>query len=104
MYDELVKRLKRDARTVTGFINADLLEAADAIEELEKEREKLLYDLGKAIRKLTEKHGEWKETKIYDGFGYFTIYKDSECGYELARKSNYCPWCGAKMKMEENDE
>ena len=51
-----------------------------------------------------QKHGEWEETKIYDGFSYFTIYKDTECGYEVARKSNYCPWCGAKMKMEEDDE
>lgn len=51
-----------------------------------------------------QKHGEWEETKIYDGFSYFTIYKDTECGYEVSRKSNYCPWCGAKMKMEEDDE
>ena len=51
-----------------------------------------------------QKHGEWEETKIYDGFSCFTIYKDTECGYEVARKSNYCPWSGAKMKMEEDDE
>lgn len=107
MYEHLVKNLRDDTALQNcefDFVHAWMHEAADAIEELEKENEKLHDDLGKAIRKLTKKHGEWEEVKIPDGFGYFTIYKDSECGYEVARKTNYCPWCGAKMKMEEDDE
>ena len=101
MYDELVERLRADKISLDE-LTIILEKAADAIEELEKENEKLHDDFGKAIRK----HCEWEEVKIPDGFGYFTIYKDSdpECGYEVPRKTNYCPWCGAKMKMEENDE
>ena len=35
MYDELIKRLRRDATAFTGFVERDLKEAADAIERLE---------------------------------------------------------------------
>lgn len=34
MYDELIKRLRRDATAFTGFVERDLKEAADAIEAM----------------------------------------------------------------------
>lgn len=36
MYEELVKRLRRDATAFTGFVMRDISEAADAIEALSK--------------------------------------------------------------------
>ena len=40
MYDELIKRLRNDAKAFIGFVNEDLLKAADAIEELQKDLER----------------------------------------------------------------
>ena len=40
MYDELIKRLRNDAKAFTGFVNEDLLKAADVIEELQKDLER----------------------------------------------------------------
>lgn len=39
MYEELIKKLRNDAKAFTGFVNEDLLKAADAIEELQKQRD-----------------------------------------------------------------
>lgn len=40
MYDELIKRLRHDAKAIFGYVNEDLLKAADAIEELQKDLER----------------------------------------------------------------
>lgn len=40
MYDKLIKRLRHDAKAIFGYINEDLLKAADAIEELQKDLER----------------------------------------------------------------
>lgn len=44
MYDELIKRLRRDATAFTGFVERDLKEAADAIENLTRIVSDLSWD------------------------------------------------------------
>ncbi len=43
MYNELIKRLRNDATAFVGFINEDLLQAANAIEELIRRCEQFQY-------------------------------------------------------------
>lgn len=45
------------------------------------------------------KHGHWIEDRIGDE--HWLCYDCSECGNMETVKSNYCPWCGAKMIDEE---
>lgn len=46
------------------------------------------------------KHGEWKDTGIDELDLIYSGWKCSECGYiYCGDKSNYCPNCGAKMKV-----
>ena len=50
------------------------------------------------------RHGEWK---IVDATSYDDICTCSECGGFAPSgfiKSNYCPKCGAKMKMDEGEK
>nr|DAV36524.1 MAG TPA: Putative toxin VapC6 domain, ZN ribbon domain [Caudoviricetes sp.] len=60
-------------------------------------KEKLLDAIDKcAIEAEPVRHGEWV-------FGEFDIPHCSECGTEIAPHeiSQYCPFCGAKMDLEE---
>ena len=54
------------------------------------------------------RHGQW-ETKVYtiESDGWITEYREevcSECGEGQIGISNYCPNCGAKMDLEEEDK
>ena len=54
------------------------------------------------------RHGRW-ETKVYttESDGWITEYREevcSECGEGQIGISNYCPNCGAKMDLEEEDK
>ena len=54
------------------------------------------------------RHGRW-ETKVYttESDGWITEYREevcSECGEEQIGISNYCPNCGAKMDLEEENK
>lgn len=54
------------------------------------------------------RHGRW-ETKEYtiESDGWITEYREevcSECGEKQIGISNYCPDCGAKMDLEEEDK
>lgn len=92
MYDELVKRL-RDAATMSealavllphseGNATAKLYnEAANAIEELSKERKK----------------GEW--VKVFS-HGWAAGWRCSECSEYSPCHYDFCPNCGAKMREE----
>lgn len=51
----------------------------------------------------TVKHGHWI-FKPKDAIEMmFTLPKCSECGAESSDAGNYCPYCGAKMDEEEQD-
>lgn len=111
MYDELVKKLRYCGNSVSclhcpywagcGGSKEDLLQAADAIEELRK-----------AVLRLEDESG------LYDELPTFYIYptahwilnKDgsrtcSECGHKgtFYEKQNFCPNCGAKMELEDDN-
>ena len=42
------------------------------------------------------KHGEWDKKPFLIGTSYYC----SECGDNFGEPYNYCPKCGAKMKMD----
>lgn len=44
------------------------------------------------------KHGHWIADRIEDK--HWLCYDCSECGNMGTVKSNYCPWCGARMDDE----
>ena len=54
------------------------------------------------------KHGHWVEQE-HEDWKWLKEYRCSECGkYRLVttpvgREWNYCPYCGAKMEVEEDD-
>ena len=54
------------------------------------------------------KHGHWVEQE-HEDWKWSKEYRCSECGkYRLVttpvgREWNYCPYCGAKMEVEEDD-
>ena len=84
MYDELIKRLRHDAKAIFGYVNEDLLKAADAIEELQE-----------------RKHGKW-EWDHHNGYSYCSCCNsvsphEDQYG-EYCDTPNYCPNCGAKME------
>ena len=86
MYDELIKRLRNDAKAFTGFVNEDLLKAADAIEELLAEREESYADSWKmafeierdahrwipVTERLPEENGHYLVHAV--GNGYYSTY------------------------------
>ena len=54
------------------------------------------------------RHARWEETDLEEFLGFRTQWvKCSECGKNLASESitvahgAYCPWCGAKMDLNE---
>ena len=54
------------------------------------------------------RHGQW-ETKVYttESDGWITEYREevcSECGEGQIGISKFCPNCGAKMDLEEEDK
>ena len=80
MYDELVKRLKNN-RHPNGLKS----QAADAIEQLEQENERLHSDLGKAIRELAKQPRWIPVTERLPKPGKYLVLKTSE----LAGKPYY---------------
>ena len=98
MYEELIKRLRE---APNDWYDADLhYEAADAIEELRKER----------------KTGEWcadYDYAEYDFDGSTPLpeprkfqdgWQCSLCGGYSPSETNFCPNCGAKMMVEPPEE
>lgn len=90
MHDELIKRLRNmatsDGNIKNNYIGLTLLQAADAIEDLQK-----------------RKHGKWITTRtiIHDGNPYCSL-----CDYEPyyardVQSLNYCQNCGADMRQRE---
>ena len=48
------------------------------------------------------RHGRWEKCSQYDIFDYCQC---SECGYfSFDGDTNYCPYCGAKMDGEDENE
>ena len=45
-------------------------------------------------------HGEWKQNNLNG----FKIYDCSNCGVHMEAKFNYCPFCGADMRGERNEQ
>lgn len=54
--------------------------------------------LEKRRHRVAHKHGHWIADRIGDKHGL--CYDCSKCGNMGTVKSNYCPWCGAKMNDE----
>lgn len=54
-----------------------------------------------ALKKLEPvRRGCWKTVNEEMGFSAIEC---SECGHEVRRYSNYCPFCGARMDGDNND-
>lgn len=60
-------------------------------------------DLVPAADVVEVKHGEWKS----EGIGYAWCYVCSECGwkdgYPFDDRHRFCPYCGAKMDLDETN-
>ena len=90
-----------------------LIEAADRLldqskkrcEELRKQLREAQENYEKHLNELEAqlpKHGEWINEK--DPYGFFdTIPVCSICGQttKMRDKTRFCPWCGAKMGVQE---
>ena len=48
-------------------------------------------------------HGRWIVKEHSAPYGGYHLFHCSECDEPNAREKNYCPNCGAKMDLEEND-
>ena len=59
MYDELVKRLRNDATAFVGFVEEDLRQAADALEELSAIREEQKANIILMAAEIEEKQPRW---------------------------------------------
>lgn len=59
--------------------------------------------------KIILKHGYWKEVEYYDGWNIY--YSCSVCGDQWSLENGnptengmrYCPFCGAKLDLERNE-
>lgn len=112
MYDELIGRLRANGELFVKYIpNAEgevLLQAADAIEELQEDNAALNGTVSNLIQQIEElskrvpKSGVWREEES----GYDDVYYEcSVCGAGICTIDgdpvdnawSYCPECGAKM-------
>ena len=93
---------------------SDLISRNALLDAMPKNDELLSVDVRRIICEspITDaepvRHGRW-ETKEYtiESDGWITEYREevcSECGEEQIGISNYCPDCGAKMDLEEEDK
>lgn len=90
MDDELVKRLREYAAARKGEIAELTEEAADAIEELKQENERLTAaDVRPVVR------GRWITRPYMLGNTQYC----SLCGENYGMKYNFCPNCGADMRQ-----
>ena len=106
-YTKLVAALRGKfiAYDVTGNHNSAQLynDAADAIEKLVTLYEKAEIDATNLTGKLAQaeaqlpKRGEWY-TELYDGD---KKYQCSNCLTHWDVETRYCPFCGAKMEVQE---
>ena len=88
MYDELIKRLRNRRICIQQSGSFDdfpmLREAADAIEELQK-----------------QKHGKWIMKEVITGeFGRLIVCQCSKCKKNQTFQTMYCSNCGAEMEFD----
>lgn len=84
--DELTKQL-----VDKGWLRNDILN--DSVEMIAV---KAMIDCAPTIN--TERHGEWLPVdELYDAFDC------SECDAMVHKPCNYCPKCGAKMDLGDNN-
>lgn len=107
-YTKLVEQLRWNATEYEGCIFGEedkqmCADAADAIEELQKDKAIANRKLDSVLKKVP-KCGEWKcsypEIEPNPMFMYGIC---SICGFEqsISNKLNYCPNCGAKMEVQD---
>lgn len=60
----------------------------------------LLYD-AQTADVVPVMHGQWEP--IINAYGELEGWICKRCGTETKQKSNYCPSCGAKMDLEEQN-
>ena len=93
---------------------SDLISRDALLDAMPKNDELLSVDVRRIICEspiidaVPVQHGRW-ETKVYttESDGWITEYREevcSECGEGQIGISNYCPNCGAKMDLEEEDK
>ena len=88
--DELITQLNHEGRNITRYeykmIDSVLFEfpTADVVER---------------------KHGEWIfDTEPYPLGNPYGHYGCDQCGEYVPHKTNFCPFCGADMRKETEDE
>ena len=91
-----------------------LIDADALIQDLKDHKIPFNADINEAIivaptiDAVPVKHGHWVEQE-HEDWKWSKEYRCSECGkYRLVttpvgREWNYCPYCGAKMEVEEDD-
>ena len=99
--DDLISRqaaIEAIACAIWHYPNLSFLSDYDHAHELAEDALKRLPPA-----KPERKTGKW--IKVGQSFVYpdkFRNYMCSECGCDIEKtKYNYCPWCGAKMEVDE---
>ena len=96
--DDMIQRIQIGINRITGLLppaDSDLSEYSDKLW-------RNAYERGKADAKV-RKTGKW--IMIPNGLLYYKSFECSECGMQIVKGNpdNYCPRCGAKMEVQDEE-